>query len=220
MNRDQWLKKLEKELKKLPQEEREEALVYYREYLEEIPEEQWEESSKQLGSPGRVAAQIKGDYAINRLEHQGEKDHQKGQKTTTKIWLILLAVFGGIMAAPVAIPVAIALVAVAGSLVVGVFALVLGVLVSFIALAGSGIVVFITGIALLGQDLAGAVMVIGISLMMMALGTLAFMGTVKGIAALITVMGRRLKVRKDRKKAEAALKEEKSLEGKRGRDNE
>ncbi len=220
MSRQQWLKKLEKELKKLPQEERDDALIYYGEYLEEIPEEQWEEASKQLGSPGKVAAQIKSDYAITQLNREEKPGEKKSQKTTTKVGWILLAVFGSIMAAPVAIPVVILLIAVAGSIVAGVIGLIIGWLALLIGLVAGGIGFIVAAVVLFGESIAAGLLVLGCALMMMVIGVVAFAGTLKGLALLIGAMGRGLKRRKDRKSGEKALQQQKLLEQERGDNDE
>ena len=54
MSKEEYLAELERNLRKLPEEEREEAMQYYREYLEEAGENV-EEVIEKLGSPKEVA---------------------------------------------------------------------------------------------------------------------------------------------------------------------
>ncbi len=60
MSREEFLKELEYLLADLEEEEREEPLDYYRDYLEESGDLTPEEIAGRLGSPEKVAAEIKG----------------------------------------------------------------------------------------------------------------------------------------------------------------
>lgn len=65
MNQEEFLKQLSYLLSDLEEEEREEALAYYRDYLEESGELNPEEIQARLGSPEKVAAEIKGGLSGN-----------------------------------------------------------------------------------------------------------------------------------------------------------
>lgn len=70
MNKDEYIEKLTKLLKRLPKEEREDIISDYEEHfmigLEKGRSE--EEISKALGSPNNVAKQIKAEYMVKRAE--------------------------------------------------------------------------------------------------------------------------------------------------------
>ncbi len=70
MNKDEYIEKLTKLLKRLPKEEREDIISDYEEHfmigLEKGRRE--EEISKALGSPKNVAKQIKAEYMVKRAE--------------------------------------------------------------------------------------------------------------------------------------------------------
>jgi uncharacterized membrane protein len=70
MNKDEYMEKLTKLLKRLPKEEREDIISDYEEHfmigLEKGRSE--EEISKALGSPSNVAKQIKAEYMVKRAE--------------------------------------------------------------------------------------------------------------------------------------------------------
>lgn len=59
MNRQEFMKQLEMLLSDISQAEREEALQYYNDYLDDAGIENEEESIGSLGSPAQVAANIK-----------------------------------------------------------------------------------------------------------------------------------------------------------------
>lgn len=71
MRRAEFMKELEYLLQDIPDEEKEEALAYYRDYLEEAGDENEEQVIREFGSPERVAAIIRSDLDGN-LENGGE----------------------------------------------------------------------------------------------------------------------------------------------------
>lgn len=71
MNRMEFIKELEYLLQDVPEEEREDAVGYYRDYLEEAGDEGEEQAILEFGSPERVAAIIRSDLDGN-LEEGGE----------------------------------------------------------------------------------------------------------------------------------------------------
>lgn len=71
MNRNEFMRELEYLLQDIPEEEKEEALAYYRDYLEEAGDEHEQEAIREFGSPERVAAIIRSDLSGN-LEDGGE----------------------------------------------------------------------------------------------------------------------------------------------------
>ena len=65
MNRSEFMKELEYLLQDIPDPEKEEALAYYRDYLEEAGDEHEEQVIREFGSPERVAAIIRSDLNGN-----------------------------------------------------------------------------------------------------------------------------------------------------------
>lgn len=81
MNREEFMKELERLLYDIPSEEREEALQYYNGYFEDAGADHEDEIIKELGSPERIAAIIKSDLNANveDVENRGyftEKGYQ------------------------------------------------------------------------------------------------------------------------------------------------
>ena len=58
MTKNAFLSALEKELRTLPPEERNDAMQYYKEYFEEAGPEQEEKAARSLGSPKAIAADL------------------------------------------------------------------------------------------------------------------------------------------------------------------
>lgn len=65
MNREEFMRRLEALLTGISEEERREALSYYRSYFEDAGEENEERILKELESPEKVAATIKADLGMN-----------------------------------------------------------------------------------------------------------------------------------------------------------
>ena len=70
MNREEFMKELEYLLQDIPEEDKADALDYYRDYLEEAGDEA-EAAIQEFGSPERIAAIIRSDIA-GHLENGGE----------------------------------------------------------------------------------------------------------------------------------------------------
>lgn len=62
MNRAEFLKQLEYLLQDMPEDEREDAVAYYRDYFEEAGPDQEAAVLRELGSPERIAAMIRADW--------------------------------------------------------------------------------------------------------------------------------------------------------------
>lgn len=120
MNKETYLRELSRLLRRMPKEEREEALRWYEEYFEEAGEQKALET---LGTPEETAREIAGKMAL---------DDKRGARRPG-LWALVA------MAFPVAAPVAAAL-----------FAVIVAVLVSagavFIALIASGGAVALLGV--------------------------------------------------------------------------
>lgn len=138
MSRTAFMLQLEKGLKPLPKEERNNALAYYREYWDDNAGRDEKEISRELGDPKFIAKQIVNDYAEN---NPGYPVKQK-MGTGTKVFLIVLL----ILASPILIPLALAMLAVAISLVIALAAAVIGIFVAAIALVIGGAASVVMGI--------------------------------------------------------------------------
>lgn len=80
MNKDYFLRELEYLLMDLSEEERESALEYYRDYFEEAGEAREAEMAARLGSPAKVAAELKagleGDTEAGEFSERGYRDER------------------------------------------------------------------------------------------------------------------------------------------------
>lgn len=183
MNRKDFIQKLRRELAKLPAEEREAAIEYYEEYFDEVGPEGEQELLQQLGSPKRVAAQIKSDYAARLLDGEERQPVKKGLSAA---WWVVI----GVCSAPVSIPVAIMLVVLA----ISVFFVFIGVVISvFAAIAGAvacAVACVIFGVMALPTSFASALFLIGGGAAALAVMTAAGAGAVIAVRAVVRAVAR------------------------------
>lgn len=90
MNRQDFMNQLAAELSKLPKEEVQAAMEYYSEYFDEAGPEREQQAIKDLGSPSKIATQIKADYAVRQLDEPGNSRSAK-KGLTALLWVVLVA---------------------------------------------------------------------------------------------------------------------------------
>lgn len=166
MNREEFLVSLERHLRHLPREERQEALDYYREYIEDAGPVGEEEVIRSLGEPKEVAEQVIQEAAWKAVETPAEDQRRRNLLKT--MWIVLLS----IMAGPIAVPLAISAVAVAVALLAAVLAALFSVVLAGAAsvLAGAGLFVF--GIPVLFSSVPSGLIVVGEGMLFAGLGIL------------------------------------------------
>ena len=165
--KQEFMWKLERAINKMPLEDRLKALRYYNEYFDEAGPEREAELLNQLENPDVIAKRIMAEYAVSQTEKR-EPIPQSGRKQLRYIWMILL----GICAAPIAIPMVIAIVAVAFSLLVTLFAVAFAFILTAAVLILVGIVVLGVGIVTLFTEPISGVMGIGAALGIAGIGML------------------------------------------------
>lgn len=192
MSREEYLRALSRELRRLPKDEYEKAMDYYVEYFEEAGPEKEQEIIKDLGSPKDVAAQIIMDAAMERMD-KPQKSMKRGLST---VWMVVLAV----CAAPIALPLAIGILAMAGGVLVTAGALLLCALLVEAGAVAAGVVAVVGGIVLLFSHPLSALTVTGMGLFMIGISILGafvlcllFRGMVHVIQALFRRIMRRRK---------------------------
>lgn len=182
MNKTEFIKQLEKRLRRLPKEDREDAIRYYEEYFEEMGADNSTDVTSTLGTPDKIAREIIATCTEKHMDAQKEKGGIRNN--TTVIWMIIL----GICASPVAVPLAFAAIICLVALLIVVFCLVLSIVCVSLACIACGFALFFTTIAAPGfaQKLicAGSgFLFLGIGLFL-AIATIAFANIcTHGIAA-------------------------------------
>jgi len=160
MTKTEYLAELERRLKLLSETDRKDALEYYEEYLSDAESDDVDIVAK-LGTPNEVAAKLLVEFAARDKVEPKEKE-KSGIKMA---WAVILAIF----AAPIGLPIAIALGVVAISLLVTLLALVFSFGVTGIALGGAGIAYLVFAFIGATQSVASAILLLGLALIMLGL---------------------------------------------------
>lgn len=178
MTKVDYLAKLDKYLRKLPKEDYQEAMDYFREYFEEAGPENETQVIAELGTPKEAARDI-----ISRLLDEKIIDQEKRPKSRVSVvWLAILA----ILATPVALPLALVLfLAVITILALGVAAIAV-VLSLGVAFLTSGIYMLFDSWSYLNISFSATALSFGLGLLALGLSLL----TLLAAGAVCKVVGR------------------------------
>lgn len=189
MTKAEYLKQLDKRLKRLPAADYQEAMEYFEEYFAEIDEENVEEAIAELGTPKQAAAEIIGRMLDDNEPAGGEKAEGEKKRSAGRIAALTIL---GICAAPIGLPliaaalaIVIAMAAVGFSILVSGFA----VGISFVAAA---LVMLLRGFIAMSVSFSGGLMIAGVALVTAGLGVATFVLVIwcckcigRGIKALV-----------------------------------
>jgi len=176
MNKKDFLSQLERLLSDLPEEERREAMEYYVEYFDEAGPEKEGDVLKEFGSPKEVADRIHEELAEKGLIVYDPSAAGEDKKEKKDGWKIACIVLLCILAAPVVIPLAAAVIGTVISVILAVISAVMGVFFAAcgatLAFAVVAVVLFVVGIVkVFGSPLVGGLL-IGLSLLSAGLALL------------------------------------------------
>ena len=158
MTKTEYIAKLTKYLRKLPQQDYEEAIEYFMEYFEEDGPENEARVIAELGTPKEAAHEV-----ISRLlEEKIVEDKSSLRNKTTILWIAILAV----LASPVALPILLFFLAMIVTLLMIIFAVIVTALALTFALLISGVYTFFTSFSLLSVSLASTLFGGGLGLLM------------------------------------------------------
>ena len=119
MTSQEYLKQLEKYLKKLPQSDYEDAMEYFTEYFADAGPENEQAVIEELGTPKQAAAELMRnllDKKVDEREAMKQEEKRKEKKKTTGanvVWIAILALFAAPIGAPILISLLIVLFCVA-----------------------------------------------------------------------------------------------------------
>ena len=158
MTRTEYIAKLTKYLRKLPQKDYEEALEYFMEYFEEAGPENEAQVIAELSTPKEAAHEV-----ITRLlDEKIIEDKSSLRNKTTILWIAILAV----LASPVALPILLFFLAMLMTLLMIICAVIVTALALTFALLISGVYTFFTSFSLLSVSLASTLFGVGLGLLM------------------------------------------------------
>ena len=154
MTREEYMKQLQKHLRKLPQKDYEDAIDYFNEYFDEAGPEGDQQLMKELGSPKEAAADLIANLLGKKL--QEDKEIRKTPSRSTMHIAVL-----ALLAAPVAAPLMIAFLAVLFSAAICIVSAIICVFVFGFAILIVGSKLFIRGIVAVPYSIPGGVMILG-----------------------------------------------------------
>ena len=169
MNRREFLSALITELKNIEPSELQDVLQYYNEYFDEAGIENEAAVIAELGSPKVIAAGIKSNVSIKYLE----TDETNTKKSLKAVWISIGAVF----AAPIALPIALAVVMILFSIVIVWGSLLFSLYAVSFSFALTGILLAIISIFLIPTSIPTFLVMFGTSLILVGLAILVVIPT-------------------------------------------
>lgn len=179
MNKEEFLRKLEQLLSDISEEERKDAIAFYRSYFEDAGEGNEASILKELESPEKVAEAIKSDLSDaeqtaktreNSVQGVREVKREDKMKTENKILWIILAV----LTSPIWITILAVVAAILVAILACVFAAAASVVAMMVALLICGFILSGVGIGyLFTKGVAVGLGLLGGGLIVLALGILA-----------------------------------------------
>ena len=167
MTKQVYLDQLRKYLKKLPAEDYADAMEYFTEYFEEADEEQAQQLMHELGTPKEAARELIQNLLDKKITEQADGTAPK--KKSHIFWIAFLT----ICAAPIGVPLLIALLLVLCALCICAAAIVLSVFCCALAFFLVGGKLIIRGLLAIPYSLSGAGMIAGSGLLTLGLSILA-----------------------------------------------
>ncbi|MCR5831922.1 MAG: DUF1700 domain-containing protein [Lachnospiraceae bacterium] len=192
MNKAEYLKELEKRLKYIPKEDREDALEYYTELISDMELDDAADVIEKLGTPKDVAKKIVDECGEKAEQAYEENKTVKGHATV--VWLSIL----GALSLPLSLPLAIVVLALAFSLIVVIVSILLTLAVTAFALVVGGVGSLVVMWAAPG--IAQKLVILGMGLVSLAFGVLMGIGVFYLTRLIIRGLFRRN--RKDKKETE------------------
>ncbi|WP_065674881.1 DUF1700 domain-containing protein [Lactiplantibacillus pentosus] len=185
-----YLSKFEALLVQLTDDERDEVVEFYREYLLDAGIDNYDDCVAELGLPKQLARKVLADYSIRFNENlsANTSKRQKSQANVRTIWLIVLA----LISTPITIPALIAILAVFFAIAVSAFAVIIAVGAILVAVTLLAFAMLTAGIGVFGQSLwvalfylGSGLAIIGAELLIMPLFIWLISLIIQGIAKIV-----------------------------------
>ncbi len=168
MNKADFIKELDKRLKYIPKEDREDAVEYYTELISDMELDDAADVSERLGTPKEAAKKIIDECTEKHVQAYEEKKTVKGNAMV--VWLTII----GLLSLPVSLPLAIVVLALAFAVIVVALSVLISLIATAVSLVLSGIMCLV--VMWLAPGIAEKAIVFGMGLFSLALGTLACFG--------------------------------------------
>ncbi len=175
MNRETYLKDLSKYLSKLPKADYEDAMGYFEECFDEVGVDGESTLIEELGTPRDVATEMLSNLASEKLELDKKELSKGGENNIAKGLLITVLL---IFAAPIGIPLTIALIAVIFALLVCLGAFIFSAGMIALSMFLVGIKLLIIGISTFTLSFSGALVIVGSGFVSLALAIFTLVLTI------------------------------------------
>lgn len=156
---NQYIEELTQHLKKLSEQDAMDAISYYTDYLTDGNLNTYEECVNELGSPNRLALQIRADISINNSD----------SSTPQKFWELPSIVILALFASPLLVPVVISLILVIFATVLAASLMVLAVVLVLILTFIVFLCTTVWGVTNITGHLFESIMVLGVALFSLGL---------------------------------------------------
>lgn len=177
MTRTEYLAELQNQLRKLPQDDFQEAMDYFTEYFDEAGSENEAQVIADLGSPKEAASEILGRL----LEDKIEIEDKKPKHYAKIIWLTILS----ILAAPAALPLLFAIIALVLAILFAIGAIIFSLIILGVSFFANGCYVLFDSFSYLATSINSTILSFGMGLIMIGGSLLAIYLGVEACAALI-----------------------------------
>lgn len=178
MNKIEYIQELKKHLRRLPKDDFKKAIDYFEEYFADAGVENETRVIEDLGSPEFAARQIITNIAIqNTKEPAG--DIRKGFNA---LWVSILAV----CAAPIALPLAFAVIIVIAAFIFSILLLILCFILVGVLLILAGPLCIVAGFTVMAQSIPSFISCIGMGLTSAGMGLLLTYGMLRLSRAVLT----------------------------------
>jgi len=167
MTKTEYLNKLQKYLKRLPVSDYEDTMDYFREYFDEIDDDEINQAIEELGTPKEAASEL-----LNQLLDTQLTEPERQKKPSSIGRNILLAVLA-LCAAPIGIPL---LLTALLMVLVGILLVITLLLCGFICCLAAILVsakLFLRGVLALAVSIPGSMLLIGVGLFGIGISILA-----------------------------------------------
>lgn len=177
MTRTEYMKTLAYKLRRLPKEDYDKAMDYFEEYFEEAGPENEQQAIQDLGTPEDAANELIIELAVK----NAEKPPKTVKKGLSAIWIGIL----GVCAAPIALPMALAILAVLISFIIVILLLLFCLVLAAVAVVASGVVGIFGGGVILFSTFADGLTTIGMGLFTLGAGILIVYGSILACRAFL-----------------------------------
>ena len=164
MTKNEYLGTLSQKLRRLPKEDYNRAIEYFEEYFEDAGPENEQQAIENLGSPEEAANELIIELAVRNAQ-EPPKTVKRG---LSAVWIGIL----GICAAPIALPLGFAALAVILCLIIAVLLCIFSFFFTAAVVAGSGFICVVGGIILIFSAFADGLATIGLGLCTLGAGCL------------------------------------------------